>query len=402
MAGFFTKKETESKTRPDGKTYSCYSCGLYKNAKSAKMQPVGEFKKEILILGSNPTRVDDEENTLWLDNSGRFLRKTLTKFNIDIYKDCLSLNAVNCYPANHKVTNFEIDSCRFVMVQKIIMDYQPKVVILLGEQALYSFLGQRTSFNVGEMDKWRGWIIPDRDFKTFVCPMYSPEEVVSNKSIELTTIWENDLQQALKQVSKPWPSFKKPNIHIIEDLSILDTIQSGVVAFDYETTGLKPQAFGHRIICASVAVDENTAYTFLFKNRKQSAPFYRLLKNPQVSKMAHNMKFEDTWTTNRLKFDVVNWGFDSMQAAHILDNRPGVCGLKFQTYVNFGVVDYSSEITPYLRSAKGGNEINTIHKLLETPDKTKQLLMYCALDSIYEYRLAMKQIDIMNYDFLPF
>ena len=45
MAGFFTKKETESKTRPDGKTYSCYSCGLYKNAKSAKMQPVGEFKK---------------------------------------------------------------------------------------------------------------------------------------------------------------------------------------------------------------------------------------------------------------------------------------------------------------------------------------------------------------------
>jgi len=402
MAGFFTKKETQSKSRPDGKTYSCYSCGLYKNAKNAKMQPVGEFKKEILIIGSYPTQTDDRENTLWLDKDGRFLKKTLKKFDIDIYEDCLSINAVNCYPADNKVTNFEIDSCRFVMVRKIIMDYQPKVVILLGQDALYSFLGQRTSFSLGDMDKWRGWVIPDKDFKTFVCPVYSPGMVLSNKTVELITIWENDLEQALKQVSEPWPSFKKPDIHIIDNLEVLDTIQSGVVAFDYETTGLKPQAPGHRIICASVAIDENTVYAFLLKNRKQSAPFHRLLKNPQVSKMAHNMKFEDTWTTDRLKFDVVNWGWDSMQAAHILDNRQGICGLKFQTYVNFGVVDYSSEITPYLRSAKGGNEINTIHKLLETPAKTELLLTYCGLDSVYQFRLSVLQQKIMDYDFLPF
>ncbi len=41
------------------------------------------------------------------------------------------------------------------------------------------------------------------------------------------------------------------------------------------------------------------------------------------------MKYEDTWSREKLKQQGKGWLWDSMIAAHILDNRPGVTGLKF-------------------------------------------------------------------------
>jgi len=119
--------------------------------------------------------------------------------------------------------------------------------------------------------------------------------------------------------------------------------------------------------------------------------------------MSHNMKFEETWSVVRLRQPVQNWGWDSMQAAHVLDNRTGVTGLKFQTYVNFGVVDYASEVAPYLRAKdNNGNAINRIMELVEMPGGKEKLLEYCGLDAIYEHRLALIQQKVMNYNFLPF
>jgi DNA polymerase I-like protein with 3'-5' exonuclease and polymerase domains len=179
--------------------------------------------------------------------------------------------------------------------------------------------------------------------------------------------------------------------------------EQSLVAFDYETTGLKPQADGHRIICASVAISAHIVYVFMMPStRAERKPFINLLANPKIRKMAHNMKFEETWSVVRLRQSVQSWEWDSMITAHILDNRPGINSLKFQAYVNFGVVDYSSDITPYLQSpGKSGNEPNTIDQLIKTKDGQDMLLKYCALDSIYEYRLAMLQKELVM-NTLPF
>ena len=115
------------------------------------------------------------------------------------------------------------------------------------------------------------------------------------------------------------------------------------------------------------------------------------------------MKFEESWSRNRLKVSVDRWVWDSMLAAHLLDNRPGVTGLKFQTYVNFGVVDYSSEIDPFLTSTdqKGANATNRILELISSSGGREKLLKYCGLDSVYEYRLAMIQRKLIENQ-LPF
>jgi len=404
QVGFFTKKETQSLSRPNGKKYSCSVCGLYKDSETPRMEPFGNFKKGILNIGSTYSKLEDHLGKPWQSASGRLLEKTYKELGIDLFEDCLNINSVRCYMGEDKPpSNYSIEACRS-SIFKFIEKYKPKTIILFGFPAIYSFIGSRWQKNLGTIAKWRGWAIPDQDFKAWVCPVYHPDFIISSKSsynstsIE-KTIWEQDLRQALKTIEKPFLEYKKPKIKYIKDLSILDEIDDEF-GFDYETTGLKPHAEGQRIVCASIAINENNAYAFMMpQKRKNAKPFINLLKNPNIPKTAHNLKFEEAWSSIKLNQPVANWKFDSMIAAHILDNRTGITSLKFQSYVQFGIVDYDSEISPYLRGndkKDGGNAINQIMKLANDPIKRKKLLEYDALDSIHETRLAKIQRSIIS------
>jgi hypothetical protein len=196
--------------------------------------------------------------------------------------------------------------------------------------------------------------------------------------------------------------YKEPVIEIIQDLSVLNSITSGRVAFDFETDGLKPHAIGHRIICCAVADTVDHVWVFMIpQTRAERQPLVKLLANPNVGKCAHNMKFEQSWSVVRLNQPVENWLWDSMLAAHILDNRTGVTNLKFQAYVNFGIIDYASEIAPYLAGDDtNANSFNTVSKLIATIDGQHKLLTYCGYDAIYEKRLAEQQMELIGV--LPF
>jgi DNA polymerase len=404
--GFFSTKQTQSDLRPDGKTYSCASCGLYRNAVNPKMKPFGNFKKGILNIGEAPGKSEDEKSKQWQGKTGRLLQRTYEKLGIDLFEDCLNINAVNCRPIendnNRTPTNHEITCCRNVIVSKLIKEYQPSIIILLGGNAVYSVIGHRWMRDLGGISKWRGWTIPDKDYKAWICPVFHPSFVEHSEGSEVQLIWEQDLQRIFELIKEPLPKYREPRIEIIDDLSVLNKIERGMITFDYETTGLKPQAVGQRIVSCAVAVNENHAYSFLIpETRRERQPLVDLLANDNIEKIAHNMKFEQGWSVVRLKQSVENWVWDSMQAAHLLDNRPGITGLKFQAFVNFGVVDYSSEIDPYLK-AENANGINKIEKLISTPSGKEKLLTYGGLDAVYEYRLAIKQMKTMNYDPLPF
>jgi hypothetical protein len=80
-----------------------------------------------------------------------------------------------------------------------------------------------------------------------------------------------------------------------------------------------------------------------------------------------------------------------MQAAHILDNRRDVSGLKFQAFVRLGQPAYDEHISPFLKS-KNSNTANRIKRL-----SIEDVLLYCGMDSLSEYKLAeiqMKELGI--------
>lgn len=403
MLGFFSKKETESSSRPDGKIYSCVSCGLYKTCKSPKMQPTGEFKKGILVVGANPTEADDQNGFLFSDKNGRLLSRLLASVDIDLREDCLSVPAVQCFSS--EITPYH-QSCCAKHLNAVIKKYNPSIIISLGMVPLSMLLQGRWKKDLGTINKWRGWQIPDQDLQAFVCPVLSLDTVKWAKGEEVETVFLQDLQKIAALVGKKFPKNKPAKIDIIEDLRVLNSINPGsIVAIDYETTGLKPHGPDHRIVCAAVADTPDHAYVFFMpETKKQRAPFVKLLANPTIQKTAQNMKFEHAWSTVRLRQPVKGWAWDTMIGTHLLDNRPDITGLKFQTYVQFGVVDYDSDIAPYLKSdnEKNGNALNRIYEVFDKPGGAEKLLTYCAYDTIYEYRLMMLQTDLINYPFLPF
>ena len=90
--GFFTDRETQSKSHPGGQILSCAKCQLYQGAKSPKMQTFGEGQKDILCIGEAPGAHEDRKGKQWQGKAGRLLKTTLSGMGIDLFKDCLDIN----------------------------------------------------------------------------------------------------------------------------------------------------------------------------------------------------------------------------------------------------------------------------------------------------------------------
>jgi uracil-DNA glycosylase family 4 len=411
MSGFFSKKETESKTRPEGKKYSCTACGLFKDAETPKMQIQGKFRSQILVIGDFPNSKEDAAGKLWIDHKGDILKSTLQECGINLYKDCYSLNSVNCTPhlgLSEKLDKHKIACCRKVIVSKVIEQYKPKLIITLGTYALYSVIGNRWKKDFDDIYKWRGFTIPDRDLNCWICPTFSPAWISSgNENQDFELIFKQDIKRAVDKLFQPLPPLHIPRINVIEDLSIIDKFETitEMAAFDYEATGLKPYNKKQEILTASIAVSIDNVFVFKMpKTEEQLLPFINFLKNKNIKKVAANMKYEDTWSKVKLKTTVRGWIHDTMLAAHQLDNRPGVTGLKFQVYVNFGVVDYDEEVAPHLKAPDDNpNSLNKLKEFMESsPENENKVLTYNAWDSIWEYRLALVQMETINNSIKPF
>lgn len=414
IRGFFSLgvKTKSTKILDSGKTASCASCGLYQFVLSPKMEAYGNFNRKILNIGEAPGDEEDRKGRQWQGKAGKRLQQEYKRLGVDLFDDCLNINAVNCRPteksgANRTPTAHEMQCCR-PRVFSVIKEYKPNVIILLGTKAIESVLGNIWTKDLGGIGKWRGLIIPDQSVNAWICPVWHPSFMERQQGfIEMDTIWKHDLKNALAMVDVPLPEFYDTT----KQIGILNTEQRVKLlrkmvhkkegfAFDYETTGLKPHQTGHKIVCASVCSRENKAYAFAFPAKDtESYDLWRtLLSDSTIPKIGHNIKYEHQWTEVLLNTEVQGWEWDTMLATHILDNRRGVCSLKFQTYVNFGVAGYDSDISQYLKGddKKTANSFNSLRELSANKGffnsvLGQKLLLYCGKDSLFTFRLAKQQ-----------
>ncbi len=409
MKSFFSAEDIKSISRPDGKIVSCTSCGLYKYVLSPRMSPFGKFKKGILNLGEAPGETEDKKGRQWQGKAGQRLQKAYKKLGIDLFEDCLNFNAVNCRPTDNKgnnrsPTNNEVLCCR-KRVLKIIEEYKPKVIVLFGQTALQSIIGWRWTKQLGNISKWRGFTVPDQHFKAWLCPTFHPSYIDRRQdSLEIETIWMQDLERAIEKADQPIPLTvpdEENSIRFIDIEGVEKMVFGPYIAIDYETTGLKPYLKGHKIVCVSIATSEDSVNVFMVpEDSSRWEPLKKLLASKKVSKIAHNMKFEEMWSREYFGQSVNNWAWDSMLAAHVIDNRSDITGLKFQTYVQFGNVGYDDEVSKYLKSVdtKNANAFNNVETLIRTESGRQLLMKYCALDSLFTLKLAKLQMGILRKD----
>ena len=403
----FTRKTTELKSSPDGKFYGCFTCGLSEGAKHPRMKPWGLFKKKILIINSTPTKREDLVGQPWVGHTGIYLKKLLKLKGIDLYEDCLSIYAVECIAKNingesRNPSGIEINSCRRSVNLKIAK-YKPRLILLLGSTALISVFGQRWKKGSFDMNKWMGWCIPDQELKTWVMPLMHPDRLFKmQKYPEVHILWLSYLEKALQMYEKSVPEYplSPDNIQLIDTEAGIRRFlhllrKQKLFVWDIETTGLKPHdKTKHKIFVISFCWEDNKAYTITMPKSEQNIRLLvKILADKSIKKIAHNMKYENMWAAVMLNVRVENWYWDTMQAAHVLNNQPGIVGLKFQTLVRLGTADYDSEVSPFLKAKDNtdGNSVNQLEKVMLTPEGREKVMLYCGYDSLCTYRLFKLQ-----------
>lgn len=376
------------------------------------MPPTGEGRRRVLIVAEAPGKEEDAQGEQLIGPAGQHLRGTLGPLGVNLDRDCWKTNAIICRPKDNRTpTNAEVDYCR-PNVNKAIRDLNPEVIIPMGLPAVRSVIGPLWKEDPGKMGRWVGWQIPSQKLNAWVCPTWHPSYLLRtggkydksmNDNEVLARMYEEQLEAAFDLEGRPWgdsvPDWRA-DVRCTLDaeqaarwLQRVAQAREGMVAFDYETNMLKPDSPDARIVSASVAwgrTEPERTFAFPWHGPAIKA-FQQLMRSP-IPKIASNMKFEDRWTRMAFGHRVRGWYWDTMLASHVADCRPEITGLKFQAFVLLGMPSFNDHIEPFLKT-KGNTKINQVLKQIDMDD----LLLYNGLDSLLEFRVAVKQMAALNY-----
>ena len=290
-----------------------------------------------------------------------------------------------------------IEACR-PNLMKTIKECDPNVIFLLGEVACKSLLLEIWKDDIGRISRWGGYCIPCREPNAWIVPTFHPSYILRMGDDKiLNRIFRKHLRLGVsKAENKPWkevPDYKK-QIEIVTRPSQAAKIlremieKGGAVAPDYETNCLKPDGEGTEIVSCAVCWRGRRTIAYPWQGKAIDATG-ELMKS-SMPKIAANLKFEDRWTRAKFGHKVRNWYWDTMVAAHVLDNTSETTNLNFQAFVHLGQENYDTHIKPF-KKAKKGSRFNRMQEL-----DLNDLLLYNGLDSYLEYWVAMKQIKLME------
>jgi len=399
VKGFFAESDLIARRPPPALVPRCGLCKLYETCRSPKMPVDGEGRKQILIVGEAPGKNEDLRGKPFVGASGEYLQRALRAAGVDLRRDCWITNALICRPSGNVIEKPQmVDWCRPNVI-KAITTLKPRVILLLGKRAAKSVLGWLWRPDAADQDvhRWVGWQIPCQKLNAYICPAWHPAHILrandeargGNEVME--RMFAEHVRAAVALEGRPWPDGPpdhKGKVTVEADpdkaAALLDRLAAGSrpLAVDYETTTLKPDGPHARIVSFS-ASDGRLTVSCPWAGAVRRAAL-RLLRSP-LPKIASNLKFEERWTLKEFGKGVRNWAMDTMQAAHVLDNRRGITSIKFLAWVLLGEPEWDAHVAPFLHS-DAPNLPNRIGEV-----RLESLLLYGGLDSLLEWKVARKQ-----------
>jgi len=392
--GFFPESLTVGTSVKKSLVPKCAACKLYKSCQSPKIPVRGRGKLRVLLVGDSPGVTSDRKNKHFVGESAQLVREQLESLDINMVRDCWMTNALICHTKkNARPTPKQIGYCR-ANLTNTIAELKPRTIILLGQHAMDSLIPMMWGEPVKKMARWVGHQIPGRDPNAWICPTYDPYDLLKKGSRDIRFLLQRKhLEKAFEHDRRPWKEIpvEEDDINVIRDTDkaaelILRLIKKGgTIAFDYETNMLKPDSSKAKIVCCSICWEGK--YTFAFPWQGKVIPAMKKLFRSKIKKVAANLKFEERWTWKEFGFGVENWEWDTMVDAHNLDSRNGITGLKFQSFIRWGIPIYDKSTKPFFQAPDSNSE-NRIKEI-----DVAQLLLYNGLDSLLAYRLYELQLS---------
>lgn len=413
----------------------CLSCGRDQSCKSPDATRFrGKGLSGILILAEAPEGAEDVLEPFSSPESAPLWEMEGQRFAPNILRECTIGYVVGC-PADDHPSYSQAMACSDA-VQAKIAEMKPRVIITLGPVAFQSLIWDRIGGRLGNTKPgdYIGHCIPDREINAWICPTFSFSQIAAylesktgdGDAVPLM-MFQQHLRMAWNSRLRQFPDLPKPeNMHIVQDpLVAAGWINAAIqaaeevdheVAFDYETTGIKPHAAGHRIASSALAwrgadgVDHVVAFPWDGDHPDLVNNWERLMRHEGIGKIAHKLDFESCWThfraglgDGRVDWWIDNWAWDTCIAAHCINNM-GKVSLKFLVYVYYGVLGYDSEADHYITTLLPGenpdskNARNLLAKRPKglPPGAGRHILQYNALDAIYTLLIRRIQNDLMT------
>jgi len=389
FAGSRVHQQSPARTLPQ-----CGVCGL-SEGRSSKIPVAGEGGCSVLFVAEAPGETDDKAR--------QHLKKVLKRLRLNLDEDAWITSAVTCRPPkNRKPTSAEIVFCR-PNLTKIIKTLRPMIIVPMGASAVAGVLGPVWQEDPGAIRRWAGWCIPCQSLNAWVCPTWHPASILREGDPVLDRQFRDHLATAIAHTQRPWPAGPPQwpaSVRRVTNPALAARwlrnatgATTGAIAWDYETNMLKPDGPDAQIVSCAVAWGRTEPERCIaFPWHGEAIPAMGALLRSPIPKIASNLKFEDRWTRKAFGHRVRGWAWDTMLAAHVADNRPGITSVKFQAFVRLGMPVWNDRISPFLKT-KGNARMNAILREIDIND----LLLYNGLDALLEFRVATDQITELGY-----
>jgi len=348
------EKRAPGKRRAISAVRDCNTCQLFTSAKTPKMEPFGQGKMRIAVVGESPGRDEDIQGRPFVGKSGQLLKDYLDRLGVDLDRDCFLTNAFQCRPPDDKKPaqmKIWADCCR-ERLEKQLTEYKPQLIIALGADAMRSVL--RPSFDTPTAFRYRGLAIPSVKYGCWVGCCLHPSYVMRGKDNELAAkrkMFDDDLAMSLEFLDTPLPATLVESEYTVlasvEDVKwFFDGLKKSPVhtAFDFETNALLPYGKGAKVYCASFADTPDHGY-FLplqFKNFWTGDQLLDVMESmagwlgSAAPKVVQNLSMEGRWTKAMFHTWLENVINDTMVTHHVIYNRPETSGLDFQAFMTTG------------------------------------------------------------------
>jgi len=382
----------------------CSKCKQSKGCKNPFMTYKGLGRQKILIVGGWPSAEEDRTGVFYSGTSGKLFKQKLRLLGYDLDKDFWYTKGVSCTSAKPP-TKTVIKNCRH-RVNKLIADLKPKAVFLLGNVGIDSVIGEWV--HIASATSLSGLQIPLHDMNCWAFPLMAPEITLGNNRDKNAQEYFSFVFKKALDACKKLPKLEQVNfmdkIDILTDPDdIIQSIQDIIhdeepSAFDIETSGLNPydteDGKSHRIFTMAISnkhstiafpIDYPGAYKYDEDYEDVCDAVYAYLESEKCPKIAHRTEFENKWCTVLLDADVKNMHWCTKTTQHIVDNRIGITGLKHQAFVRWGIKDYDTTSSMYIKSGK-----NTIFNKMHKMPLMEQLL-YVGADAFLTYKLYKEQ-----------
>lgn len=324
-----------------------------------------------MIIGEAPGWREDNVEIPFSGKSGLHLRRTLRDVGVDP-RTIFIANAVACRPpSNRAPTRGEIKTCSSLYLDEQVKRVQPRVILILGNSALYWHLGKK-----GAITRFEG-NPQQRDGITFVFSRHPSKILRTDTPQEREIFLKNMFLFKRCLLGEGKAGFKFHWLKTAEQLhkAVFAAMEKPIYA-DVETNGLNPYKLDFKIWCMGFAVDRKEEFGFLVDHPEATIPkkeielgVRTLLNSCPI--YAHRVKFEGSWLWRR--FGVKPRFAGDTKVNKFLQDENDMTGLKYRAINELQVQPWEEEFD------------------FTVPPPAKPLLIYNAKDVNYGMRLLKEK-----------